>query len=414
MFPAAVIIATLPLLALFAQDQHSKHEAQAVHDTTVYETSGIGKPARIPFQFLGNEVRVDVTVNGSGPYHIILDTGMPVPGILLFQSTSVDALHLDGNGQHVQVAGAGGDGTTSEALMASGLSLALGELKMSNASALVLAKPPGFPPGVDGVIGGALFFHYVVRVDMEQNRLELYEPAEWTPPAGACIVPLERDAGRVFVDVRVAVGAGEPVKAHVVVDIGAAHALSLNAREDGRFSPPAGAIEASLGRGVSGVVLGQVGRARRVEIGTFAFENVVTSFPVGKHQHPGGEDFHDGNLGQEILKRFDVTFDYAGKRMVLEKAKGFGEPFEREMAGLSLDWEKDGSITVGLVLPRSPAATAGIQPGDRLLSIDDRSVESLAENGLRKALTADGVEVRLSLKRGGEVLEKRIRLRRLV
>jgi len=144
------------------------------------------------------------------------------------------------------------------------------------------------------------------------------------------------------------------------------------------------------------------------------FDNVVTSFPIRDHQHPGGADFRDGNLGEEILKRFNVTFDHAGKRMVLEKAKGFGDPFEHEMAGLSLDWEKDGSLVVGNILPQSPAATAGIEPGDHLISIDDRPAASLDENRLRKALTAEGTEIRLSLKRGDQTIEKKIRLRRLV
>ena len=408
MFPTTTLVAMLTLLPIAAQDQHHPHDA------TVYDIPESGRPARIPFQFVENEVRIEATVNGAGPFHIIVDTGMPIPGVLLFRNERVDALHLEGNGQHVRVAGAGGSGTTSEALMASGVSVATGELKMSKASALVIAKPDGFPPGVDGVIGAALFNHYAVRIDMDASRIELHDSAKWSPPDGACVIPLERDAGRVFVDVRTAVGSEEPVQARVVVDIGAGHALSLNTRDDGRFAPPANAIEAPLGRGVSGVVLGKLGRSRRVEIGSFSFDNVVTSFPVKTHQKPGGADFRDGNLGEEILKRFNLTFDYAGKRLMLEKAKSFGEPFEHEMAGMSLDWDKDGFVVVGNVLPQSPAAGASIEPGDRLISIDGRSVESLGENGLRKAFTVEGAELRLALKRGDQTIEKKLRLRRLV
>jgi hypothetical protein len=405
---ALALVAQLPLLTLSAQEHHLPPEA------TAYELPHDGKPARIPFQLVINEVRVDATINGQGPFRIIVDTGMPIPGFLLFHGARVDALHLEDSGQRVMVAGAGGAGTTSEAVMASGLSAAIGDLSMSKASALVIEKPSGFPPGIDGVIGGALFFHFVVRIDMDQNRIELFDSDKWSPPAGASVVPLVREDGRVFVDVLAAISDEPPTQARVVVDLGAGHALSLNTREDGRFAPPASAIESPLGRGVSGIVLGKLGRVRRVELGSFAFENVVTSFPIGKHQNPGGLDFHDGNLGTEILKRFDLTFDYAGKRLVLEKAKRFSEPFEHEMDGMTLDWEKDGTLKVGSVLPRSPAATAGIEAGDSLVSIDGRPAESLGEDGLRRALTVDGAELKLTLKRGGETIEKRIRLRRLV
>ena len=225
---------------------------------------------------------------------------------------------------------------------------------------------------------------------------------------------MDRVQGAAFVDVRVTVGEGDPVAAQVVVDLGASHAISLNQGEGGRLAPPPGAIDAPLGRGLSGIVLGKVGRLRRLEIGTFAFENVVASFPIGEHQHPGGFPFRDGNLGAEILKRFRVSFDYPSSRLVLEKAKGYDKPFEREMAGIGFDWTKDKHVVISTVLSGSPAETAGLQAGDDILAIDGLTVAELAENGLRRVLLADGKEVRFTLKRGDQVLEKRVRLRRLI
>jgi hypothetical protein len=369
---------------------------------------------RIPMRFTGNQIRLDATINGSGPFHLVLDTGMPIPGVLLLESERVSGLHLESGGQRVRVAGAGDEDASKEALMASGVSVEMGDWKLEKSSALVVPRPRGFPPGMDGVIGGALFFDYVVRIDRENERLDLLQPGTWTPPEGASIVPLDRQGGMIFTDVKVAVGAEEPSVAHVVIDIGAGHAISLNAREDGRFAPPAGSIDSPLGRGMNGVVLGKSGRLRRLELGSFAFENVVAAFPLEKHQRPGGADFKDGNLGEEILKRFTVTFDYAGKRMALEKGKGFDEAFEHEMLGCSLEWEDDGSVTVHDVMPNTPAASAGFADGDHVLSIDGRGVDAIGETGLRKALIVDGAEVRIALKRGTVTLETRVRLKRLV
>lgn len=373
-----------------------------------------GDSLRIPFRFVGNQVRLDATINGAGPFHLILDTGMPIPGVLLLENERVKGLHLQDSGGRVPVAGAGGEGASGEAVMASGLSIELGDLKLEKSSALVTPRPRGFPSTIDGVIGGSLFFDYVVRIDREHERLDLLRPGTWTPPEGASIVPLDRQDGKIFVDVKVAVGDEEPVAAHVVIDTGAGHAISLNAREDGRFAPPKGSIDSSLGRGMKGVVLGKSGRVRRIELGSFAFENVVAAFPIDKYQRPGGADFHDGNLGEEILKRFTVTFDYAGKRMALEKGKGFDEAFEHEMLGCDLEWEENGAMAVHDVMPNSPAASAGIEDGDRVLAIDGRALDALGESGVRKALIADGKEVRITLKRGTETLEKKVRLKRLV
>src|SRR5260221_508931 len=192
-------------------------------------------PTRIPFQFVDNQIRIDAVVAGAGPFHLILDTGMPIPGVLLFQSPRVDALGLADSGGRVRVAGAGGEGAGSPAKRATDVAIALGPLEIPKTSVLVIEEPTGFPPGIDGIVGGELFFHYVVRLDMDESRLELSPSGSWAPPKDACVVPLERVDGKIFVEMRVAVGADAAIPAQVVVDIGAGHALSLNTHADGRF-----------------------------------------------------------------------------------------------------------------------------------------------------------------------------------
>ena len=67
------------------------------------------RPARAPFKLLANQVRLDATIDGRGPFRSILDTGMPVPGIILFQSERVDAPHLADSGQRVGLSGGGSE-----------------------------------------------------------------------------------------------------------------------------------------------------------------------------------------------------------------------------------------------------------------------------------------------------------------
>lgn len=410
---ASLLTLSLTATAL-AEPPAMPSDEGALPEEESHTLAGGARQGTIPFQFAANQVRLAAMIDSRGPLQLVLDTGMPMTGVLLFESERLGKLGVAKAGVRVEVAGAGGSGQSTKALMAEGVDITLGPLSIAKTRALVVPRPPGFSPTIDGVIGGSLFYNYVVRVDMDHKRVELSVPDGWSPPTQISRVPLVRENGMIFVDVPVAVGNEAPQVARVVVDLGAGHALSLNARADGRFAAPAGAIEMPLGRGLSGLLHGKAGRVRRIELGSFAFEQVVVSFPREEHQQPAGGEFHDGNLGAELLKRFNVTFDYAGQRMLLEKARGFDAPFEAPMSGVDLEWQPDSTLIVRAVIPGSPAALAGIVSGDALLAINGTPTGTLQDDGVRAALLVDGAELKFKLRRGQQILEKKLKLRRLI
>jgi len=141
---------------------------------------------------------------------------------------------------------------------------------------------------------------------------------------------------------------------------------------------------------------------------------VITLFPVSEHRSPGGVDFRDGFIGNEVLTRFVVTFDYHGKQLLLERGDMFADPFEYDMSGMVLDFFGVESRRISAVLPASPAAAAGVEPGDALVAIDGKTVAELGDKGMIDALTRDGAVIRVTLERKGERIEKTFTLRRLV
>ncbi len=71
--------------------------------------------------------------------------------------------------------------------------------------------------------------------------------------------------------------------------------------------------------------------------------------------------------GVEMLP-YDEAFAYLGLRLVREQAR---EPFN---AGIGVDWQKRGSITIGVVRNGSPAEDAGLQQGDEIISLGRKNV----------------------------------------
>jgi hypothetical protein len=379
----------------------------------------IGSPARsetpvasVQIRWERNQVRVPVSVNGSAPFFLILDTGMPAPGIILRHSERVESLKLDFHSTD-EVTGGGSDGAVN-ARVATADYIDVGGQRIDAVSATVLPPEGRLPPDVDGIVGNELFEKFAVHVDIDESRLDLFNSKTYEPPARSTIVPLRFRDRAPFVDARVTTTGGKTHKADLALDLGAGHSLWLNAGDDGRFAAPPGSINALLGRGLSGDVRGDIGRVVRFEMGGVGFDNVLTIFPIAEHQRPGGVDFRDGFVGAQLLSRFDMTFDYENKRLVLERGGRFDEPFEYDMTGLFLEPRTLDRRRVLEVLAGSPAAEAGIKPGDVLLAVDGTPVGTLGPDGVAKAFRQEGNVVRLTLERQGTTIEKTITLRPLI
>jgi hypothetical protein len=340
---------------------------------------------------------------------------MPMEDVILYDSERVRALNLSYlDDAQLKVSGAGGDGEGMAARLAPGVTLGLGDLRILDERATVLSVPPAFSGYHEGVIGAALFRHFTVCIDNDRHVITLRKPEDFRPPEGAKPVPLILEQGRAFVDASVRVGSGDRVPARLVVDLGASHAVSLNGSEEGRIRLPGRSITTGIGRGVSGEILGRVGRIRAFEIGGWTLSHVVATFPDKEFQSPRGMDSRDGNLGNGVLSRFNVTIDYAGKRMFLEPARSFSDPFEWDMSGIQGEPTGEGAIRVRRVLAGSPAAKADIQEGDLLVKIDGEEVNDSTFFSLRERLKKDGETVVVELRREDKPIVASLKLRRLV
>lgn len=119
----------------------------------------------------------------------------------------------------------------------------------------------------------------------------------------------------------------------------------------------------------------------------------IGSLVVGEAMGPGA-----GRLPGNMFVPVDLL-----KPVIAEmRARGASRSSTRAWLGLNCE-ERDGEIRVLRVTQDGPAEAAGIQPGDRILRIDDAEVAALET--LWKTLWRNGAErdVRLTIRRDGEV-----------
>ncbi len=346
----------------------------------------------------------------------VLDTGMPANGAVLFGGADCDSVPLEFVGE-AMVGGVGGGPV--RARLAAGAAIQLGTLELTGQPVIVM--PPDSARSLafedrDGAIGYALFSRFPVRIDFDKMVVSIAEPAGHARPDSVAALPLEFKNNMPLAKCVVELADGSVLPLELVVDLGAWHAVSLNAVAHSDISVPDGAIEASLGRGVSGKYNGRVGRIKSLTLAGFRLENVVASFRTKPHEGtPGLEQLErDGSLGGDALRRFNVTFDYGRKEMLLEPNSHFSEPFEFDMSGLEYSRTPDGLVSVDRVLSDSPAQEAGLSAGDVIKTIDGRDVKAMSLGTLRLMLMRPGQKVTLSFVRDGNEMQLTLTLRRLV
>lgn len=407
------------LFLLFAATPPSSALAQSRHGggMSISETFTFPKGQRrvaIPFINAGEHIVIPVSVNGAKPLEMVFDTGMPSPGVLLYQGTAADSIRLEYSPMPIRVGGAG-SADAKEARLAMNVTLATGGLTVGSSIAIVMPPTPQMSLLHDGIIGATFFRNLIVTIDQDRHELVLEQPEGFVPPKGAVEVPIDAKGGHAYVNAGLVTAEGKVTPLTLVLDMGATHSVSLNRRENPAIGMPAGGFETRIGRGMGGVMTGHVARIPGIELGGVRLANVVATFPDSAFENPRGLDSKDGNLGSGILGRFNVTLDFRSQRMFLVKNARFGEPFEWDMSGVRFDVDDAGVLSATEIQPGSPAAIAGLIVGDVLLAVDGEPADARRLQRDRARFREAGRTLTLRIRRGkDEPREVKLVLRRLV
>jgi hypothetical protein len=358
--------------------------------------------ATLPFSLFHNRVYLPVLVNSLKTFEFVVDTGAAVSGI---SEATAQALALKTNGKALL---SGNGEIRLRIAVAKDVTLNVGAAELIEKSFAIvpfddLERHEG--RSVEGVLGVNLYRRYVVVIDYPAKTLALYEPASFAYQGSGEIIPLRFNNGAACFRASIAREGHDPIPSELAVDSGTYSALRLYrpyAQKNG--IRPATAVD-SFGFGIGGEFPEKLGRVGMLKIGALAIAEPPTSFSEAK-SGVTASDAYDGTIGGEILSRFKVIFEYSHKQIVLESNAASAAPFPVDTSGLILEASGTNFKTVGIrdVLPNTPAAAAGIQEGDILLSANYRDAQDLGLEGIRRLFLNAG-DFRLRLGRAGQILE---------
>jgi hypothetical protein len=263
--------------------------------------------ATVPFEDLGGLVVLPVTIGSSRPLRFVLDSGA---GRMVLDRAVADELGLvrEGSG-YVMGAGAGAlrveyvrDVTlTLPGLISGGHELAALDLAP-------LAKTVG--GRVDGVIGYQVFERTVVEIDYPRGRVTFRAPEGFTYRGAGAELPIDIDRRWPFVRAELVLEDGTVIADRFLVDSGSSDTVDHPVVRE-----MAGRRETETGVGLGAPTRGHIARARAFRLGGFTVESPIVACC-------GASEETSRLIGSGVLSHFRVIFDYARRRMILERPGG--------------------------------------------------------------------------------------------
>jgi hypothetical protein len=324
----------------------------------------------LPFTFVDNRAFVEVTLNGRGPFHLILDTG----GTAVLSDSAARRLGLK-----VKDAGEGsGVGATTQHFGQTKVaSVRVGDLQLSEVEFSVTSfddSPQVFGrQRVDGVIGSEIFESMVVKHDYVQRILTFTPPDEYRYTGPGTVLTFKRPRQIPVIQATL-----DGVPGAFGVDTGARSAMLLYGPycEQNHLAAKYGAkLQGVTGWGIGGPVRSLLARAHVLDLGGVSVHDLVVRLSTQKSGLTTATDMA-GLIGPDVLSQFDVTFDYARSRIILEKNANYGRRDAYDRAGVWMG-QKGSTFSVVDVIAGGPADEAGVRAGDTILAIDGRSTGTL-------------------------------------
>jgi hypothetical protein len=368
--------------------------------------------AGIPFrQFTGGVLVISGKVNNSpDSLNFILDTGSG--GISLDSLTCVElGLAVTPSDQFIR-----GIGGVKRLFYAANNSLQLPGLTVDSLNFHIsdygfISSVYGVP--IDGIIGYSFLKQYIVQVNYDSMKLFVYTPGRYVyEPGGSMLNPFINNIPVIPAGLR----NQDPYSTRYYFDMGAGLCLMLSNRfvtDSCLFCGPRQRKHKFIqteAQGLTGkismtqtVVQGlKVGPYYFRKVPTYLFDDVsnVTAYPsLG------------GLIGNDLLRRFNVTLNYPQKQIYLKPNKHFSEPFDYSYTGLVM-YFIDGRVLVTEVMHGSPAEKAGFEPGDIIVAVNRDFSNNIQR--FRELLKATGTKVQIIINRDGELKEMRLPIKSIL
>jgi hypothetical protein len=261
------------------------------------------RKATFGFDWRNGMIFIPVRLNGSRPLSFVLDTGSTKMIVDRALATSL-GLKAGGSGS-LQGAGAG----RIPVEFIHNVSIALPGIESTGyefSTADLQPLETSLGVRVDGILGYELFSRFVVTVDYEAKTMTLNSPGAFPISNAAQEIPIELRDKWAFVKAELVFPGSVTVQDAFLIDTGSSDAVDhpIVMKLENR-------VPATSGVGLGAQIQGATARATSFRLGRYSITAPTVSCC-------GASDATSKLIGNEVLQRFTVIFDYPSSRIFIE------------------------------------------------------------------------------------------------
>jgi PDZ domain len=368
----------------------------APQDITAPHFSFGGDASQIPAVFLHNLIFLPARLNGGKPVLFELDSAA--------EKCAVDR----------KVAG----DTTANALQYAVLSLPgvqLPFITLPVVSRDEFARQVGQP--YQGTLGRDFFDRVVVEVDYHRQTVQFYDPSVFTYSGQGKSFPLTFAGPVPLIRAKFDVPGHRTMSADFAVDTALDSGVIFyrGFMDSQRISAAHFKSEAASYPEVDGGAKIFLGRLKTFQIGPYQLEDIVGDFTQEKTK-TGADKNIAGAIGGNFLRRFTVIYDFPHQRVILEPNVQLNHDTDEDMSGLAIIAKGPNLkiFEVVAVQPGTPAAHAGIVPGDVIAGIGDDAAADLTLAAIRDLFRQVGYQYKVLIDRKGQTITASMQMRRRI
>jgi len=259
---------------------------------------------------------------------------------------------------------------------------------------------------IDGIIGYSLLSRYIVKINYDSLTMEICSKGTLRYPKGGylfrpIISTLPIQTARIRDETE--------HQARFLHDIGAGVCLMISQDfiDDSILLKKKRKLWDKDGEGIGGKISMKLTVIREFKLGPYKFRNVPT-YIFNDEYNVTSYPYLGGLIGNDILRRFNVIFNYPKRDIHLIPNSHYRDPFDYSYTGIEL-YYINGKIELGSVAKGSPAEKAGLREGDVLIAVNNDFTQNFQR--YKSALLTANAKVKLIIQRDDELIQTEMKVK---